>query len=333
MYRSNRGEEQQEEFLQDTTVRKAEMTISEAFEAYRLDRIIFTNQSKKTEENHIVCMRSIISFLGDIKVKELSFEKVRNWKIYLEKTRSTETVRNYIIKLRVVLAYLDANGVEALKPEKVPVPQRGDKVPDFISKDQVAQLIEANDQIKNKIRSARNKALISLLFCSGIRVSECCALNRSDIKDKSFTVIGKGNKARLCFIDDRTDELLKTYLDMRTNGFTVKWQVNGKETDRIRATYQSDNHPALFLEHRGKSRINPGMVQEIFKNSRKTAGIRVRCSPHTLRHSFATNLLKANTNLFYIQKFLGHRSLDTTRQYLHVIDPDLEDIYRSHHSI
>lgn len=309
------------------------MTLTEAFEAYRQDCIIFRNQSKKTEENHIVCMRSIVKFLGDISVSDLSFAMVRDWKNHLSKERSTETVRNYIIKLRVVLSYLQAAQISSLDPKLVPVPQRGDKVPDFITKDQVTQLIDANDHVKQLIRRKRNKAMVSLLFASGIRVSEMCNLNISDIKGTSFTVIGKGSRARLCFIDDRTAYYLSSYLDMRRNGYTLYWKDRGKDTKRVRAVHKPDNSPALFLDHRHKTRITPANVQEIFKNSRKNAGIQERVTPHTLRHSFATNLLQTNTNLFYVQQFLGHKSLDTTRQYLHVVNKDLEKVYREHHQI
>lgn len=307
------------------------MTISEAFEAYRVDRIIFKNQSRKTEENHIVCMKSLISFLGDIDISEVTFAHVRDWKIYLEKTRSSETVRNYIIKLRVVLLYLHANQIECINPENIPVPGRGDKVPSFITKEQVAQLIEANTKIKHTLNRCRNQALIALLFSSGIRVSECCALNRGDIKDRSFTVVGKGQRARICFIDERTEKLLSKYLDMRTRGFNVYQTSNGKYTKKIKATYQPDNNPALFISGQKGERLTPKMVQEVFKHSRKNAGIKEVVTPHTLRHTFATNLLKTNTNLFYVQQFLGHRSLDTTRQYLHVVNKDLEAVYREHH--
>lgn len=316
----------------DTRPERDGMVLSEAFEAYRLDCIVFRNQSKKTEENHLVCKREIISFLGDIPTEELTFEMVRNWKLHLEKKRASETVRNYIIKLRVVLAYLEVNQVPCLKSSQVPVPKRSDRVPDFITKEQVSALIEANSAIRNKIRAARNKAMISLLFCSGIRVSELCGLNRGDINNGSFTVIGKGQRARLCFVDERTEKLLDDYLTMRNKGFCVYWFSGGKESKRVRACYKPDNQEALFIDHGTSTRVTSGAVQEVFRHSRKNAGIKKHVTPHTLRHSFATNLLMTNTNLFYVQQFLGHRSLDTTRQYLHVVNKDLEKVYREHHT-
>lgn len=276
------------------------MLISEAFNAYRQNVIAFKGQSHKTEENHLIAQRCLINFVGDIDISLLTFEMVRQWKHELDQKRCPETVRNYIIKLRVVLAYLKVIKVEALDPAAVAVPKRTDKIPPFLSAEQVAILIDSTNKLKNK-------CIVSMLYSAGLRISELCAMDRGQIHEKTFTVVGKGGKARLCFIDDRTDTLLRLYLQERT-----------------------DNERALFLNDAG-TRLLPRTVQETFKTIRKRSGI--DCHPHSLRHSFATNLLRSNTNLYYVSRFLGHSSLETTKQYLHVVDYDLEKIYREHHTI
>jgi integrase/recombinase XerD len=225
---------------------------------------------------------------------------VRDWKMLLDKTRSDATVRNYIIKLRVVLDYLEKHGHSGLRADQVPVPKRRDKVPTFLTKHEVTQCIDATKRIKNK-------AIIALLYASGIRISELCQLDRGELKDGSFTVIGKGGKARLCFYDERANTLIKLYLESR-----------------------EDNNPALFLSDMGL-RITPGCIQETFKSVRKQTGLDVH--PHTLRHSFATNLLQSNTNLFHVSKLLGHAQLNTTSQYLHVVNEDLRSVYMKHHTV
>lgn len=225
---------------------------------------------------------------------------VRLWKIELESCRSDETVRNYIIKLRVVLAYLEDRGMAVLSPKQVPVPKRTDKVPVFLTKEQVTQCINATQRIKNK-------AIVSLLYASGIRVSELCSLDRGQYNNKSFTVVGKGGRARLCFIDERTIKLCKLYYATR-----------------------DDNERACFLNDAGR-RITPSAIQETFRTIRKQTGLDVH--PHTLRHSFATNLLQSNTNLFHVSQMLGHRQLDTTARYLHVVNHDLQEVYKKHHTI
>lgn len=276
------------------------MKISEAFELYRQDVIVYRNQSHKTEENHLIVQKNLITYLGDVEIESLSFPIIRGWKMYLDKGRSAETVRNYIIKLRVVLAYLRKLGHKVIDPDLVAVPKRTDKVPEFITKEQVALLIECTTKL-------RNKAIISLLYASGIRVSELCSLNIGSIKENRFTVVGKGGKARLCFIDERTASLLKKYKRTR-----------------------KDNHPALFISHKG--RICAGNVQEIFKYARKKADL-PNVHPHTMRHSFATNLLQGGMHIYPLSRLMGHASIATTQTYLHVTDINLQKDYVTHHSV
>lgn len=276
------------------------MTLSEAFDAYCMDVIVYGNQSPKTEENHRIVKKNLLLYFGDIDICTLTFPMIRDWKLDLDKGRSSDTVRNYIIKLRVVLAYLRKQGVDCIDPDIVAIPKRHDKVPDFITKEEVVKLIDATSKV-------RNKAIISLLFSSGVRVSELCKLDIGDIKDGRFTIIGKGGKARLCFVDKRSALYIKKYLRSR-----------------------KDNENALFMSSWG--RMTPGNVQEIFKYARKKADL-PNVHPHTMRHSFATNLLSTNMNLRHVQVLMGHASLETTQMYLHVTDPDLEEAYANHHTV
>jgi site-specific recombinase XerD len=286
------------------------MTITEAFDNYTADVIAFKNQSRKTEENHYVCMKQMVRFFGDMDIEQLTFADVRNWKISLEARRSPETVRNYIIKLRVVLAYLNAQGLSVLSPDTIPVPKRTDKVPTYISSEEVAELIEACECARGcRINTARNRAMISLLYASGIRISELCSLNRASIRDDSFTIVGKGGKARLCFVDRRTALLLHAYERLRT-----------------------DNQASLFVSNETFNRLTPAVAQEVFKNVTRRAGM-TKVTPHTMRHSFATNLLKNNMNMRYVQELLGHASLETTQMYTHVVNEDLKAVYNLCHTV
>lgn len=290
------------------------MLISEAFERYRQDVIIFSNQSKKTEENHLVCFRALIAYFGDINIETLTFPLIRDWKLELDKHRSPETVRNYVIKLRVVLAYMLHLGVASIDPKTIAVPKRTDKVPDFISKEDVAKLIRVVSMPTRGYQTCnrlKNAAIIAVLYASGIRVSELCRLDRSDIhEDGTFTVIGKGGKARLCFLDDRALWLTKEYLYCRT-----------------------DQSLALFISGQNGKRITPGGVQEVFRLARTKAGFNTPVHAHTLRHSFATNLLRNNANIRYVQVMLGHSSLETTQMYTHVTNVDLQKVYSEHHTV
>lgn len=277
------------------------MRISEAFDVYCLDCIALKGQSAKTEESHYTCLRVLMAYTGDIELELLTFQMVRDWKLHLDKDRAPVSVRTYIVKLRVVLAYFHKRGYDCLDPDLIPIPKRQGKLPEFVSPEEVRRMISSTRKIKNK-------AIISLLYASGLRIGELCALNRDAIKDDSFSVIGKGGKPRLCFIDQRTKTLLELYLDTR-----------------------EDNNPALFLTEAGK-RITAGTIQETFKSIRKISGIQ-NVHPHTLRHSFATNLLKRNCNMRYVQVLLGHQSLQTTQIYTHVVDYDLKEVYAKYHTI
>lgn len=291
------------------------LLISEAFELYRLEHIVYLNQSQKTEENHEYAKKSLIKFAGNIPITDLTFDTVRQWKKKMEQTCTPNTVRGYIIKLRVVLKHLHIKGYQnILNPEMVGVPQKENKVVDFISPDEVNRLIDA--AFTHHLRGMpetmyRNRAIISLLYASGIRVSELCSLNISTLKmdDMTFTVIGKGNKPRLCFFDTRTKYFIESYLAQRT-----------------------DTNSALFISMKTDKRVTPGIIQEMFVFVTEKAGFDKPITPHTMRHSFATNMLKNNANLLYVRDFLGHKSIQTTEMYTHVVNNDLREIYKNKHT-
>lgn len=290
------------------------LPISEAFEIYRRDYIVYTNQSRKTEEMHLLAMKSLITFSGDIDIQSLSFQHVRDWKENLEKTKGQNTVRGYVLKLRVVMAYLAKRGYKVLDADVIGVPKRKKLVIDFLSENDVRRLIEAAYEPRagcSKTNRTRSRAIISLLYASGIRVSEMARMNISDIKkDGTFTVIGKGDKPRLCFIDERTKDYLQAYLELR-----------------------NDNNVALFISDQTQSRISVGTVQEVFRVARVRGGFSQPIHPHTMRHSYATNLLRNNANLVYVRDFLGHTSVQTTEMYTHVVNEDLKRIYEEKHTI
>jgi integrase/recombinase XerD len=290
------------------------LSISEAFELYRQDYIVFNNQSSKTEEMNNLTMKSLVGFLGDLQVSDLTFQHVRDWKNEMSKTKSQNTVRGYIIKLRVVLSYVSKRGYKTLDPDIIGVPKRSTTPVEFVTEKDVWKLLDAAFEPAegySTINRYRNRAIISLLYASGIRVSELCALNRLDMReDGTFTVIGKRDRARLCFFDSRTQSYIEQYLEMR-----------------------DDNLPALFISPQTGQRISKGTVQEVFKNTRKKAGFNQPIHPHTMRHSYATNLLRNNTNLYYVSKFLGHSSVQTTEMYTHYVDEDLKKIYKEKHTI
>ena len=279
------------------------MRISEAFDMYLEDYIRAKNQSTRTEETHEACKRLLIQFLGDKELSQLSLLDVRGWRKEISKGRRPNSVRVYILRLRAVLRYCNIRDIPAIKSELVPVPKREATVPVFLTEQEVTRMIECST-------SVRNAFVISLLYSSGIRLSELIALNRGQIVDRRFTVIGKGRKPRLCFIDQRTELLMNMYLASR-----------------------KDNHEALIVSNEFKRCMTATNIQLLVRNSASKACLNKKVSPHTLRHSFATNFLKNNGNMRYLSAMLGHASLDTTMMYAHVVDLDLQNQYEKYHTI
>lgn len=279
--------------------------ISEAFELYREDFIVPKNQSTKTEEAHVNCMNSLIRFFGDIHIEDLSRENIRRWRKYV--LRSCKTDRNHVIKLRVVLAYLIEESYNVVNPSKIAVPKREDPIVNFLTPQQVKLFIDSNNA-RCRLTRARNKAMMSLLYSSGIRVSELCSLNKADVAGKnSFTVRSKGGVADPSFIDHRTQVYIMTYLRMRT-----------------------DNSPALFLSENG-NRLRAGNVQEVFTNVSSVTG--VKATPHTMKHSFCTNLMRNGADIRYVQRLAKHKSIQTTEKYLHVMDAELQGLHKRFHTV
>lgn len=290
------------------------MLISEAFEKYRHDIILYQNQSSKTEESHRFALKFLLSYVGDIDIEFLTIQHVREWRHWLDNGRQICTVREYLVRLRMVLKHLSREGLEVLDYQRVGLPAREEKVPPFITKDQVAELLIA---IAKPARGfplvcrLRNAAIVSLLYSSGIRASELLSLDIHQVANTdTFTVIGKGRKPRLCFIDPRTRAFIHEYLAART-----------------------DNNPALFIAHQTGGRLSKSALQIIFARANTLVDFGVRLHPHVLRHSFATDLLRNNANMRNVQVMLGHSSIQTTQYYTHVVDYDLQKVHREMHTV
>lgn len=285
------------------------MTLTEAFDLYRLEYILDNNQSRKTEENHQYTLKSLVNFFGDIEIEELTRPMVRQWKSNLEsRNKAPNTIRTFVIKLRVVLKYLRTEGYSCLDPEKVVTPKRPNGTVNFVLAEDIKRLIEACDVPGSKyINRARNKALVALLFSTGLRVSEVCRLDVAHVKTDSFSVKTKNGDNEVFFIDAMARQYVNEYIAMR-----------------------QDNNPSLFVSDIGKLRMTPGNVQEVFRNLRRFTGLNVR--PHVMRHSFGTDLMINGADIRYVQAMMHHKNIQTTAQYLHVVDKELEGLHAKFHT-
>lgn len=287
------------------------MKLSEAFDLYG-QYLAIEGKSRTTIDTHYFVRKTMIHVLGDIEVETLTISHVARWREQLlvyklpggrSAKRSPNTIRIYVLRLRAVLHYLNLAGITCMNYQMVPIPKREEATRTFLTEDEVTLMID-------NAFSLRNKFLVSLLYSSGIRLSEMISLNRDDIKDKRFSVVGKGKKVRLCFIDDRTEELMNGYLSSR-----------------------NDDCQALIVTELYKSRMTPSNVQLVVRNTAKRAGIERRITPHVLRHSFATNFMNNNGDIRPLSQLLGHTNLNTTAIYTHVVDNRLESQYRQFHTI
>jgi site-specific recombinase XerD len=214
--------------------------------------------------------------------------------------------------------YLSKRDIKSLSPEKIELPKITRKQVTFLDIDEVKLLMSAiHDESEIDLR---NRAIIELLFSSGLRVSELVSLNKGSInlKRKEFTVRGKGNKDRLVFISEKAAQSLSSYLQKRL-----------------------DNLPPLFLSYSRNNisandgsyrRITARSIQRIIEKYAKIAGLTKHVTPHTMRHSFATDLLMNGADIRSVQTMLGHSSIVTTQVYTHITDSHLKDAYEHFHS-
>lgn len=290
------------------------MTVFDAFDRYRRDVIVFGNMSAKTEESYVYACKSLLGFLNeDIPLESLTFIHVREWKVSLEKRKlSTGTIRGYIVCLRSVLKHMTYLKYECLDPNSIPIPKRSDPTPTFITPAEVSKLITTANRFKrcSPIQKARARAIVAVLYASGVRSAELLSLNREDINGDTFTVLGKGRKRRPCMLDERAIKLLNIYLTMR-----------------------EDNNPALFVDHLTKTRMTRNALNRLFARLSRECGLNKYIHVHTLRHSFANSLMRNGCHIYPLSRLMGHSSIATTQTYFTMYDPELAEVYKKYHTI
>ena len=253
---------------------------------------------------------------------DITQDLVREYRLHVNRLQDRngrelkKSTQNYhILALRSFLRYLAFRGITTLSPEKVPVAKAGDREISFLEADEVKTII--NGPVDATEFGPRDRAILSTLFSTGLRVSELVALNASDINfDRGeIAVLGKGKKVRLVFLSADTIEILREYLAER--GF-------------IAADLSGLGDEPLFLSNRG-SRLTVRSIERLVKKYAAMAGITKHVSPHTLRHSFATDLLISGADIRSVQSMLGHASISTTQIYTHVTDQHLREIHQKFH--
>lgn len=301
------------------------------------------NRSPKTIRNYDYYLNR---FLNQSKVKfpnEITQESVKKFRLWLNRlenirrrklsstdNRLTTRTQNYhIIALRSFLKYLARNDVETLAPEKIELAKEPERQVEFLEHDELNQLLFA--PLKNTkgefsaeptLIQFRDKAILELFFSTGLRVSELTSLKRENInlKKDEFTVRGKGSKLRIVFLTTGAKEWLEKYLDQRDDLSSYLFVSH----DRAKKGREKN-------EEKSAESLTPRSVERLIQKYSLAAGITKHVTPHTLRHSFATDLLRNGADIRSVQAMLGHSSITTTQVYTHITDKRLAEVHKKYH--
>jgi len=259
-----------------------------------------------------------------LSLEDINPEVVRQYRVYLSRLSggkgealSRRTQGYHAIALRSLLRWLIKNDYKVMSPDKIDLPKFPERQVKFLAGEQVDRLLNAPSL--STTAGKRDKAILEVLFSTGLRVSELTKLNRDqvDLQRREFGVVGKGGRARVVFLSKRAADWIEGYLKARKDRFSP-----------------------LFVSHRGKdtpatedekTRLTPRSVQRIIKKYVKKIKLPVDATPHVLRHSFATDLLMAGADIRSVQEMLGHKNIQTTQIYTHVTHKHLRDVYRAFH--
>lgn len=318
------------------------MTFQTALSEYLEYLEIEKNVSKLTIRNYSHYLHRFLDFCGgvsptdtveeqekkrqSVNVSDVAQETIRQFRLYLSRfadvygmTLKRVTQNYHLIALRSFLKYLSKRDIKAITPDKIDLPKTESRKLDYLDRNQMERLLSQPDI--STPEGLRDKAILEVLFSTGLRVSELTSLNRDqvNIERREFGVMGKGRKIRLVFLSDASADWLKRYIDTR-----------------------EDTMKPVFIRYHGRTpvegdlngesiRLTPRSIQRIVGKYVRKARLPIHITPHGLRHSFATDLLSAGADLRAIQEMLGHKNIATTQIYTHVTNPQLRRVHEQFH--
>jgi len=306
------------------------MTIAEAIEQFLQYVEIEKGYSRLTVESYRRYLGRFAQWVADSttasSVGEINVELVRDYRLHLARVTGPDgrelkrvTQGYYLIALRALLRYLSVQrDMNVMAADKIELPKAGARNVSFLKLEEMDRLMGSPDVSEEP--GLRDRAILEMLFSTGLRVSELVKLNRDqiDFERRELGIIGKGNRARVVFLSDDAVEWIRKYLDSREDYFKplfIRYAgrgIAGKDGEKMRLTTRS--------------------VQRLVARYAKTAMLQVKTTPHTLRHSFATDLLSGGADIRSVQEMLGHKSITTTQVYTHVTDKRLKEVHRAFHS-
>lgn len=279
-------------------------------------------RSLKTTVNYDHYLTRFIDFLANYsekKVKapspvDINDDRLREYRLWLNRKDLKKRTQNYhLIALRAFLKYLARRGIPSLAPERIELAKTPERSLDLITPDELQRIIDSPD-VKD-IKGLRDKAILELLFSTGLRVSELCSLDQDiNLKLDELSIRGKGEKVRVVFLSEEAKESIKAYLAQRKD-----------MEDALFVSYGSHEKAKV-------SRLTPRSVERIVKFYAIKAGISKKITPHVIRHSFATDLLRNGADLRSVQLMLGHANISTTQIYTHITDSQLRSVHKMFHN-
>lgn len=285
------------------------------------------NQSLKTVGNYSHYLGRFLEFAGeDATPVAITLPLVQKYRLHLNRfedkqggTLSKKTQNYHVIALRAFLKYLIKNDVTTLAPEKIELGKIPERTVEFLSRGEVDQLFAA---VKADSATAlRDLAILETLYSTGLRVSELAALNRGqvDLKRREFMVRGKGKKPRIVFLSERATARIEAYLKTRDDAFDPLF-IN-----------MSGNNSKNDITKSEKRRLSTVSIETVVRKHAMLTGITKKVTCHTLRHSFATDLLQNGADIRSVQEMLGHASITTTQIYTHLTNSRLREIHEKFH--
>lgn len=302
------------------------MNISEAKTQFLEYVEIEKGLSLKTVRNYDHYLTRFFEFSGATSTDDINENKLREFRLFLNRQEGQKVrgqvaagmkknTQNYhLIALRSFLKYLMKRGINSMSPEKIELAKTAQRSLDLISHAELERLLSAPKG--SELPELRDKAILELFFSTGLRLSELASLNRDlDLSKDEFSIRGKGEKVRVVFLSDEAKTAIKTYLKARKDMDDAMFVQFGKNKNA-----------------KGEMRLTPRSIERLVKKYAIMAGISKKVTPHTLRHSYATDLLQNGADIRSVQMMLGHANIATTQIYTHVTDTQLRQVHKEFHS-
>jgi len=296
----------------------------------------------RTIENYDHYLTKFLDFAqknGAKSPEDITEDVVREFRLSLNRqkvnsagdTVSKRTQNYYMIALRRFLKYLTKKGIKSLSTDQIELAKVEEHSLDLITPAELERILSA--PTGNDVKTLRDKAILELLFSTGLRVAELCSLPRDIITSSDeISVRGKGGKIRVVFLSERARSALKKYLAAREDmeeGLFINLEPKKLAENKLKETPKIKKKKYKGKEYGNLDRRS---IERIVRHYTTIAGISKRVTPHTMRHLFATDLLSNGADLRSVQALLGHANISTTQIYTHVTDKHLRDIHKKYHN-